>query len=131
AGTDVVSTDLIETIQINAFGGEDIVNIFNLTGTDVTRAVVDPPPSSGGPGDGRIDTITMNATSAVDTISVTSTAAGVVTVAGLAWTVEIRNFDGQDVLLIRSFGGDDIIDASGLDRGISLFVEAGDGDDVL
>jgi Ca2+-binding RTX toxin-like protein len=41
AGTDVVSTDLIETIQINAFGGEDIINIFNLTGTDVTRVVVD------------------------------------------------------------------------------------------
>ena len=55
---------------------------------------------------------------------------GVVTVTGLAETVNISGFDANDRIVINGLGGDDVIQASGL-SGMLLTANGGDGDDVL
>jgi len=122
--------DDVETITFNAFGGADNIVINDMTGTDVTRVVVNLAASAGG-GDGQLDTVTVNAGALGDNIQIVTTAPGIVTVAGLASAVEIRNFEGADRLVVNTGDGDDVIDASGLGVGIALFVNAGAGNDVV
>ena len=55
---------------------------------------------------------------------------GVVTVTGLAETVNISGFDANDRIVINGLGGDDVIQASGL-SGMLLTANGGDGDDVV
>jgi Ca2+-binding RTX toxin-like protein len=45
--------------------------------------------------------------------------------------VTISNFDADDKLVINGLGGDDVIEASGLEAGISLTANGGDGNDIL
>ena len=54
-----------------------------------------------------------------------------VTVSGLGETVTISNFDANDRIVINGLGGDDVIEASGLQPGILLTANGGDGDDIL
>jgi Ca2+-binding RTX toxin-like protein len=127
-----VSMDMddVETITFNANGGADNIVINDLTGTDVTRVVVNLAASGGG-GDGQTDTITVNARTIGDNIQIVTTAPGVVTVTGLASVVEIRNFEAIDRLIINTLGGDDTIDASGLDVGLAFLADTGDGNDTV
>ena len=53
-----------------------------------------------------------------------------VTVSGLATDVTISGFDANDRIVINGLGGDDVIEASGL-NGMLLTANGGDGDDIL
>ena len=77
------------------------------------------------------DIVTVNATAALDSMLVSLTAPGVITITGLAWTVEIRNFDSLDKLVINGGIGNDTIDAASLPAGIKLEVFGGDGNDTI
>jgi Ca2+-binding RTX toxin-like protein len=129
-----VTMDLnrMETIDFNALGGADTINVNDLTGTGVKNVNIDlaSPPGSGA-GDGQADTIIINATGGADTIFVSSSG-GVITVSGLAETVTITGAEAaNDRLVINGLGGDDVIDAAGLSGGIQLTANGGDGDDLL
>ena len=127
-----VTMDLnrMETIDFNALGGADTINVNDLTGTGVKNVNIDlaSPPGSG-VGDGQADTIVINATSGNDVITVTNTGSAI-TVSGLAATVSISGFEATDNLVINGLGGDDVITAPGL-SGIQLTANGGDGNDVI
>ncbi len=80
-------------------------------------------------GDGKADTIVINATNGDDAITIVNNN-GVVTVSGLGEDVTISNFEANDGIVINGLGGDDVITASGL-TGILFTANGGDGDDVL
>jgi Ca2+-binding RTX toxin-like protein len=122
----------METIDFNALGGADTINVNDLTGTGVKNVNIDlASPSGSGVGDGQADTIIINATSGADTIFVSSSG-GVITVSGLAETVRITGAEAaNDRLVINGLGGDDIIDAAGLMGGIQLTANGGEGNNVL
>ena len=102
--------------------------VNDLSGTDVSEGLRQPCGGGSG-GDGQADTIIVNATNGDDVIQIVNVN-GVVRVLGLATTVEIFNFDGNDRLVIKGLGGDDVIEASGL-SGLLLTGDGGNGDDVL
>ncbi len=128
-----VTMDLtdVEAIEFNAFGGEDNIEVNDLSGTDVTEVRVNLAATiDGTTGDGQVDTITINATDGDDVIVVTNEN-GVVRVSGLASDVVISNFDANDRIVIHGLGGDDVIEASGLGIGMVLTADGGEGDDIL
>jgi Ca2+-binding RTX toxin-like protein len=116
--------DNVETVDLQAKGGADIITVNDLTGTDVSKVKIDL-----GGADGAPDTIVLNATNGDDAI-VVSNNNGVITVSGLAAEVTITGFEANDRLVINGLGGDDVIEASGL-SGMLLTADGGDGDDVL
>ena len=120
--------DDVENIQFNALGGADTITVNDLTGTDVTQVNLDL--GVNGAGDGSADTVIINATAGNDVIRISSVN-GVVTVTGLSETVTIAHVDVNDRIVIKGLGGDDIIDASGLEAGILLTADGGDGNDIL
>ena len=128
-GTVTMDVNDTETINVRALGGEDTITVNDLTGTDVSNVNVDLGVTGGG-ADDQADTIVLNATDGDDAITVTSNN-GVVTVTGLAEEVTISNFDTNDRIVINGLGGDDAIVASGLETGIQLTLNGGDGADVL
>jgi Ca2+-binding RTX toxin-like protein len=130
-GNIVMDLNNIERIQLAPLGGSDNVVVNDLTGTGVKQIAIDlgvPPGNS--MGDGQADTVTINATDRDDRITVTSNN-GVITVSGLATEVTISNFDANDHIVINGLGGDDVIDASGLDAGIQFTANGENGNDVL
>jgi Ca2+-binding RTX toxin-like protein len=128
-----VTMDLnsMETIDFNALGGADTINVNDLTGTGVKNVNIDlASPSGSGVGDGQADTIIINATSGDDVISISRTG-GFITISGLAETVTITGAEAaNDRIVINGLGGDDVIDATGL-SGISLTANGGEGNDIL
>ena len=124
-----VTLDLhgIERIQFEAAGGADKILVNDLTGTDVKQVAIDL-----GAGDGQADTVTVNATDGADQISVASKGASVV-VDGLSEQVTIDGAEpANDSLFVKGGGGNDTIDASGLNAGqIKLTIDGGAGNDTI
>ncbi len=125
----VVTMDLnsIETVNVATQGGADTVTVNDLTGTSTTNVNIDL--GSGGAPDSQLDTVVINATEGDDVISISNNN-GVVTVTGLAETVNISNFDSTDQIVINGLGGDDAIVATGL-TGMQLVANGGNGNDIL
>jgi Ca2+-binding RTX toxin-like protein len=120
--------DDVENIDFRALGGADDIVVGDLSGTDVTVVDIDL-----GGGDGAADTVTVNGTNTDvvgDTIVVTGAADGV-SVFGLAAHVNVSNAEGaNDSLIINGLGGDDVIDATGLEAGVvKLTMNGGLGED--
>ena len=128
-----VTMDLndVETIDFNALGGADTINIGDLSGTDVTEINLNLAAAGGG-GDGQADTVIVNATSGDDVVLVVGDG-GAVQVLGLSAVINITGFEAaNDRLIIRTLAGDDVIEASSVEAGsIQLTLEGGQGDDVL
>jgi Ca2+-binding RTX toxin-like protein len=122
--------DDIEHLRIAAHGGADTVIVGDLHGTDLAGVEVDLSGVDGGDGDA--DTVLTSGNSGAESIAVTS-AGGVTTVTGLGAEVHISGADpGVDQLLVLGLGGDDRIDASGMEAaGLRLTVNGGDGDDQI
>jgi Ca2+-binding RTX toxin-like protein len=127
-GAVTMDLDNIETINVDALEGTDTITVNDLTGTDTSQVNIDLAGINGAPDD-VADTVVLNATEGDDAITITNNN-GVVTVAGLAETVTISNFDANDHIVINGLGGDDAIVASGL-SGMQLTANGGDGADVL
>ena len=84
-----MDTNEVERVEFNALGGDDLVKINDLTGTDVSDVTVDLAGTLGGDtGDGQPDRVVVNGTDGDDTITVNGDADGVKT-SGLAATVAV------------------------------------------
>jgi Ca2+-binding RTX toxin-like protein len=127
----VMDLNDVESIDYNALGGADSVTVGDLAGTDATTVNVNLA-APGGIGDGAADTVTVLGTANDDTALVVGDATGV-QVIGLASVVNITGSEGaNDRLVVNTFEGDDVVEASGLGAGaIQLTADAGVGNDVL
>ncbi|MBE2213095.1 MAG: calcium-binding protein [Opitutaceae bacterium] len=125
--------DGVETLEMNAIGGADIITVGDLTGTDLTSITAHLAGTLGGSsGDAQSDTISVNATNAADTVTLTGSGTSM-TVTGLAAVVTLTATEAAlDRLTVNGLGGDDSIQATDLAAGvIHLTLEGGLGDDVL
>ena len=129
-----VTMDLndVEVIDFNALGGADNIVVGDLTGTDVTEVNIDLAAVAGNAaGDKQVDSVTVNATNGDDVVTIAS-AGNQIVVSGLAAQVTIDHAEAGDMLVINGLGGDDVINASGLEAGkIALQVNGGLGDDIV
>jgi Ca2+-binding RTX toxin-like protein len=131
-GNIVMDTNDVETIDLKALGGADVITVGDLTGTDAQRFNIDLAGPAGG-GDAQIDSITVNGTQAADAI-VARSVNGEIRVTGLTGEIRISNADanGSDKLTLNGQGGNDTIDASRLTaNAVDLTINGGLGVDVL
>ena len=109
----VMDIDDVERIEFQALGGADNIVVWDLSGTDVKQVAIDLGAAAGG-GDAQPDTVTIDGTAGADKISV-SLISGDVSVNGLSSQVTIDDAEAaNDRLVIRGFGGNDLINASTL-----------------
>jgi Ca2+-binding RTX toxin-like protein len=128
-GTVVMDVNGVEHVQVNALDDADTITVNDLTGTSVNKVNIDLGARPGGAGDGKVDTVVINATNGNDVISLTRNN-GVVTVSGLGEDVTIRGFDANDRIVINGLAGDDVITAFGF-SGMQVTENGGDGHDLL
>jgi hypothetical protein len=122
-GNVTMDTAGVEQIDFEALGGADLVNVGDLTGTDLRSLQVDPDSTPNG-GDGQSDRIVVNGTAGDDAITVFGDAGGV-NVKGLAATIGILHPEAaNDRLEINTLAGGGTVDSGGLAAGaIQLFVD--------
>jgi Ca2+-binding RTX toxin-like protein len=121
----------VEHIDFHALGGQDNINVHDLSGTEVKQVAIDLAGPGGNGGDAQVDSVLIEGSAGNDVISL-SLRNGALVVSGLAEEVVIENFDPTDAIRIDGLGGDDVIDASALGAGAPLLTLAGgEGDDVL
>jgi Ca2+-binding RTX toxin-like protein len=131
-GNIVMDVDDVETVQLNALGGVDIITVNSLTPTDITLINLDLASPVGGAGDAAADAVVVNGTTGEDTI-VISDVSGDVLVRSVDIDLIISGGEGaNDTLTINLAGGDDTLNASSLPAGFfTLIANGGSGDDVL
>jgi Ca2+-binding RTX toxin-like protein len=127
----VMDLDDVETVDVKALGGADLLTVNDLSGTDVTSVNGDLNATGGGD-DAAADNVVVNATNGDDAVTV-SGSAGSAQVAGLAAQVNVTGAaPGSDRVTINALAGDDVVDATGLAANTALLTEdGGDGDDIL
>lgn len=129
---DAVTVDAggLESFSFFSFGGSDRVTVDALAGTGVDR--VDLSLFDFGIPGGDADTVVVNGTAGDDRITAASSE-GTVVVSGLAAEVRITGTEpAGDRLEVNGLGGDDRIDATGLEPARMRFLaDGGAGDDVL
>ena len=123
--------DGIENVAFKALGGEDQVNVNDLTGTKVTNVAVDLF-ATGDIDETKPDIVTVNGTPANDDITVAGSDGGV-SVAGL--TAEVTVTGGTtsvDRLVVNALAGEDRINASEVKPGaVDLTINGGIDNDTL
>jgi RTX calcium-binding nonapeptide repeat (4 copies) len=120
-----MDTDGVERVDFNALGGDDVVTVNDLSGTDVSEVNVDLAGSLGGAtGDGAADSVIVNGTDGDDRIKVNGDAGGV-KVSGLVPTVNVLHSEfSNDRLEIETLAGTDTVKSAGQAAGaIQLFVD--------
>src|SRR5262249_19904153 len=129
-----VTMDLnhVERIEFHALGGTDHITVHDLSATDVTQVAIDLAAAIGGTtGDGKIDTVAVDATAGDDVVDISASGSQIV-VNGLAAQVTVDHADAGDILVGHGFGGEDLINASGLVAGkVALQLFGDEGDDVI
>ena len=124
-GTITMDTAGVERVDFNALGGADLVNVNDLSGTDVTDVRIDLAATLGGAtGDRETDRVVVNATEGEDAINVQGDAE-VVKVSGLSATVAVLHSEAaNDRLEINTLDGTDAVDSIGLAAGaLQLLVD--------
>ncbi len=107
----VVDLDDVETVDLRAFAGTDVITVNDLTGTDVTAVRTDLGAVGGGD-DAATDTVVVNGTAGDDTITVVADGSDVV-VQGLAATVRISHAaPATDRLTVNGLAGNDSVTAT-------------------
>jgi Ca2+-binding RTX toxin-like protein len=129
-----IVTDLndVERIDLNAFGGTDTVTVNNMAGTDLTAMNVNLSGVIGGnTGDGELDTVVVNGTSAANIIDIVG-AGDSYAVLGLTAQVLVTNSDATDGLVVNALGGNDSVTATALPAGtVKLKIDGGAGNDTI
>ena len=111
--------DQIETLDLRALGGADILTVNDLTGTDLTQINTDLAATDGGP-DLVADTVVVNGTTADDVISVGDDGTSVV-VHGLWASVRVTGADPTlDVLGVNGRDGSDSITSSAVAQSLMV-----------
>ena len=129
----VMDVNGVESVDLNALGGTDIITVNDLSATDVVQFNVNEAGTLGGTtGDGVADTVIANGTNGNDVVDIvgSGTTASVV---GLAAQLNITGSEGaNDELVIHALGGDDGVTASTLPAGVTrLTIDGGTGADTL
>lgn len=125
---DSVALDMddMERLEVRPLGGADIINVGDLTGTDVTEVAIDLVSP-----DAKIDSVFVQGTLGNDGIIVSLAGSKIVT-AGLPAQVSVDHAGKADLLNVNGGSGDDVINASSLVAGkISLQLLGGFGADVI
>ena len=130
---DVASVDMdlndVEHIEFAALGGADRVRIKDLSGTDTTKISIDLGNAGGNP-DGQADSVSVKGTAGSNVITIVE-AGDHATVTGLQARVEVQNADaGLDALEVRAGNGNDILDATDVDKAMQLRLFGERGDDI-
>jgi hypothetical protein len=108
----------VEEIDTMALRGADTITVGDLRRTDVGQLGVNLAPSFGtADPDGAADRVVVTGTQRRDEIAVTGQNRAV-DVTGLAAVVGITHAEPLDTLAIRTAGGDDTVDSSGLAPGV-------------
>jgi Ca2+-binding RTX toxin-like protein len=123
-----IDTNDVEAVDLHTLGGSDSFTAGDLTGTDLVDVDVDLAALGGG-NDGGTDTVVASGTEGDDTAIVTGTGTNA-EVTGLHASVSVSGIQIGDRLEVHGFGGDDVVDASGLADAV-LRLDGGDDDDVL
>jgi Ca2+-binding RTX toxin-like protein len=133
-GNITMDVDDVETSVFNALGGPDVITVNDLSGTDVTQVALNLDAGlGGGTGDGLQDQVIVIGTAEADDI-VAAGGAGNVNITGLQAAVAITAAEAaNDLLAISAGGGDDAVDASGLqaDAINHLIVDGEAGGDLI
>ncbi|MCU0961341.1 MAG: M10 family metallopeptidase C-terminal domain-containing protein [Pirellulaceae bacterium] len=132
-GNVLMDLDDIETIDVNAVGGSDVVSVNDLSGTDVVEVEIElAAVPGGGTGDAQPDTVIIHGTSGNDVVDVLGSGTSF-TVVGLPILLAVTNSEGaNDALVVNTLAGDDGVTASTLIAGIvKLTVDGGDDDDTI
>jgi Ca2+-binding RTX toxin-like protein len=113
----------VETIAFSALGGADTVNVHDLTGTAVKVVSIDlASPAASGTGDGAADRVIVSGTNGDDKVGVTS-AAGIVSVKGLAPAVRVAGAEAaNDRLDVNTLTGVDRVRSHLTATDVPLFV---------
>jgi Ca2+-binding RTX toxin-like protein len=128
----VMDANGVEQVNLSAQGGADQISVHDLTGTGVTTVNINVGASPFGGGDGAVDSVSVDGTANADNILVASNVIGGVKIGGLGTQVNISFPEPTDQLIINALGGDDKVDASGLNAGvIDLTINGGIGNDFL
>jgi hypothetical protein len=109
-GNIVMDLDDIEALDVNTLGGTDNITINDLAGTGLTDVTVDLASVLRGTNpDGAADTVQIEGTTSVDTITATANG-GAVNVDGLAASVHVAHADpALDRLTIDTLAGADAV----------------------
>ncbi|MDY0873982.1 beta strand repeat-containing protein [Dongia rigui] len=122
--------DGVERLEVSVLGGTDHVTVNAMDGTDVRTVAVGFAASLSGGDDGAIDTLTVNATTGNDAITL-ETAGGVTHITGLYAEVQLFSATAQDRLEVNGLGGNDTIDARNHTGDVALTLNGGEGNDTL
>ncbi|SDB46048.1 calcium-binding protein [Bauldia litoralis] len=129
-----VGTELksIEKVKIDLREGEDLAFVDDLSGTSVTKVIIDLSRTPGKAPDGETDVIAARGSGGRDDISVLATANGF-KVLGLDVDVKVKHIDkGMDAVALKGLGGKDTLDASGLPKNyLQVELDGGTGKDTL
>lgn len=123
----------VETVQLTALGGADLVAVNDLSATEVKAVNIDlASPAGSGFGDASADSVVVQGTAGGDVATIANFGAGY-RVSGLPTVVTVTASEGAtDQLGFLALGGDDTIDASGLSAGRALVtLNGGLGNDVI
>src|SRR5262245_56140554 len=132
-GNIVMDLNDVETIDLNALGGTDLVTVNDMTGTDLVEMNVNLAGVLGGAaGDGQADAVIVKGTNGNDAIDILGAGTSV-SVIGLSARVNIANAEGaNDSLAINAMGGNDRVTATTLPASvIKLTIDGGTGGDSL
>jgi Ca2+-binding RTX toxin-like protein len=132
-GNIVMDLNDVETIDLNALGGADVLTVNDLSGTDVTQVNVNLAGTFGGTaGDAQADRVVTTGTNGNNVIDVFGAGTSV-SVVGLPATVNVSNSEGaNDSLVVNGLAGNDTITASTLAAGITkLTIDGGAGEDTI
>lgn len=123
----------VETVEVNALGGADVLSVGDMAGTDVRSVRLDLAGSLGGStGDGVADSITVSGGAGADLVLL-SQVGNQLQLSGLTAAVAVLNFDaGSDTLALQLGAGDDLAFGALLPAaGPALVLDGGEGHDVL
>jgi Ca2+-binding RTX toxin-like protein len=123
-GNITMDTAGVETVDVNALGGADLVDVGDLTGTEVKKVNVDLASALGGTtGDSAFDQVVVTGTPGSDLLTLTGNASGV-QVAGIPATVAISHQEPTDRLAINTLDGFDLVSTGGFVAGsMQLFID--------
>jgi Ca2+-binding RTX toxin-like protein len=120
----------VEQIELRALGAADNIHVHDMSGTVVKEVSIDLG-SFNGTGDLAVDTVTVDGTGGNDHVTIAS-ANGAVTITGLPAQVTVSHGELDDGIVVNGNGGNDTIDATGLQSGNShLTLDGGAGNDTL
>ena len=136
-GNIVMDVDGTERVDLRALGAADKTVLNDVSETDLEELDINLASAIGGTaGDLAADTVTLFGSDSGyrsdDEVQITG-AVGNVAVSGLSALVRIANAEGAlDLLEVKTLGGDDVVDATGLPAAaIKLALDGGEDDDLL